>query len=77
MVNCFSFQLFLFLEELSNITYSSLLALTVVQKLVGSDQLNVSHFVIQRQLLPRTAPPGNTLHLGAFHLSAYTFGLSD
>ena len=50
------FQLFLFLEELSNITYSSLLTLTVVQNLVRSNQLNVSHFVIQRQLLPQRRP---------------------
>ena len=48
---CLPFQLFLFLEELSNITYSSSLTLTVVQNLVRSNQLNVSHFVIQRQLL--------------------------
>ena len=45
-----------FLEELSNITYSSLLTLTVVQNLVRSNQLNVSHFVIQRQLLPLRRP---------------------
>ena len=45
------FQLFLLLEELSNITCSSSLTLTVVQNLVRSNQLNVSHFVIQRQLL--------------------------
>ena len=42
---------FLFLEELSNITYSSSLTLTVVQNLARLNQLNVSHFVIQRQLL--------------------------
>ena len=48
---CLPFQLFLFLEELSNITYSSSLTLTVVQNLARSNQLNVSHFVIQRQLL--------------------------
>ena len=53
---CLPFQLFLFLEELSNITYSSLLTLTVVQNLVRSNQLNVSHFVIQRQLLPLRRP---------------------
>ena len=45
-------QLFRLLEELSNIIYSCLLTLTVLQNLVRSDQLNVSHFVIQRQLLP-------------------------
>ena len=50
------FQLFLFSEELSNITYSSLLTLTVVQNLVRSNQLNLSHFVIQRQLLPLRRP---------------------
>ena len=44
--NCLSFQLFLFLEELSNITYFFLLILTVVQNLVRSNQLNVLHFVI-------------------------------
>ena len=49
---CRPFQLFLLLDELSNITYSSLLTLTVVQNLVRSNQLNVSHFVTQRQLLP-------------------------
>ena len=48
---CLPFQLFLLLEELSNITYSSSLTLTVVQNLARSNQLNVSHFVIQRQLL--------------------------
>ena len=48
---CRPFQLFLLLEELSNII-SCLLTLTVVQNLVRSNQLNVSHFVIQRQLLP-------------------------
>ena len=40
-------QLFRLLEELSNIIYYCLLTLTVVQ-----NQLNVSHFVIQYQLLP-------------------------
>ena len=77
---CRSSQLSLVLEELSNITYSCLLALTVVQNVVWSNQLNVSHFVIHRQLLPsqnhlssiaelfvvNTMPP-----LIAFHLSAY------
>ena len=53
---CLPFQLFLLLEELSNITYSALLTLTVVQNLVRSNQLNVSHFVIQRQLLPLRHP---------------------
>ena len=48
---CHPFQLFLFLKELSNITCSSSLTLTVVQNLARSNQLNVSHFVIQRQLL--------------------------
>ena len=42
---CRPSQLFLFLEELSNIIYSCLLTLTVVQNLVWSNQLNVSHFV--------------------------------
>ena len=49
-------KLFLFLEELSNIIYSCLLTLTVVQNLVWSNQLNVSHFVIQCQLLPSHSP---------------------
>ena len=49
---CRPSQLFLFSEELSNIIYSCLLTLTVVQNLVWSNQLNVSHFVIQCQLLP-------------------------
>ena len=53
---CLPFQLFLLLEELSNITYSSLLTLTVVQNLVRSNQLSVSRFVIQRQLLPSHSP---------------------
>ena len=53
---CRPFQLFLLLEELSNITYSCLLTLKVVQNLVRSNQLNVSHFVIQRQLLPSHSP---------------------
>ena len=53
---CLPFQLLLFLEEFSNITYSSLLTLTVVQHLVRSNQLNVSHFVIQRQLLLMRRP---------------------
>ena len=53
---CLPFQLFLFSKELSNISYSSLLTLTVVQNLATSNQLNVSHFVIQRQLLPLRRP---------------------
>ena len=53
---CCPSQLFLFLEELSNIIYSCLLTLTVVQNLVWSNQLNVSHFVIQCQLLPSHSP---------------------
>ena len=51
-----SVQLFLFLEELSNIIYSCLLTRTVVQNLVWSNQLDVSHFVIQCQLLPSHSP---------------------
>ena len=41
---------------------------------VRSNQLNVSHFVIQRQVLPSHRQPGNIYHaaqLKAFHLSAY------
>ena len=49
-------QLFRFLEELSNIIYSCLLTLTVVQNLVWSNQLNISHFMIQRQLLSLHSP---------------------
>ena len=49
-------QLFLFLEELSNIICSCLLTPTVFQNLVWSNQLNVSHFVIQCQLLPSHCP---------------------
>ena len=49
-------QLFRLLEELSNIIYSCLLTLTVVQNLVWSNQLNVSHFVIQCQVLPSHSP---------------------
>ena len=44
------------LEELSNTTYSCLLTLTVVRNLVRSNQLNVSRFVIHRQLLPSHSP---------------------
>ena len=46
----------LLLEELTNITCSCFLTLTVGQNLVRSNQLNVSHFVIQRQLLPSHSP---------------------
>ena len=53
---CRPSQLFLFLEELSNIIYSCLLALTVVRNPVWSNQLDVSHFVIQCQLLPSHSP---------------------
>ena len=60
---CRPFQLILLLEELSNVIYSCLLILTVkivlilpVKKLVRSNQLNVSHFVIERQLLPSHSP---------------------
>ena len=66
---CLPFQLFLLLEELSNITYSSSLTLTVVQNLARSNQLNVSHFVIQRQLL--LLRQHHAAHLKALHLSAY------
>ena len=63
---CLPFQLFLLLEELSNITYSSLLTLTVVQNLVRSNQLNVSHFVLQRQLYCHCAArKHNAAHLKA------------
>ena len=55
-VICHPSQLFLFLEELSNIIYSCLLTRTVVQNLVQSNQLNVSHFAIQCQLLPLHSP---------------------
>ena len=44
------------IRHCSNITYSSLLTMTVVQNLVRSNQPNVSHFVIQRQLLPLRRP---------------------
>ena len=57
---CRPCQLFLLLEELSNITYFCLLTLTVVRNLVRSYiQLNVSHFVTA----PTTAiaHPGNTM----------------
>ena len=53
---CRPSQLFRLLEELSNITYSCLLTLKVVQNLVWSNQLNVSHFVIQCPLLPSHSP---------------------
>ena len=51
-VICHSFQLFPLLEELSNITCSCVLTRTVVRNLVRSNQLNLSRFVIHRQLLP-------------------------
>ena len=50
-VICHPFQLLLLLEELSNITCSCLLTLTVVQNLIRPNQLNLSRFVIHRQLL--------------------------
>ena len=50
------FQLFLLLEELSNIIYSCLLTLTVVQNLARLDQLSVSRLVMQHQLLPLHSP---------------------
>ena len=50
------FPLFLLLEELSNIIYSCSLTLTVVQNLAGSNQLNVSRLVMQRQLLSSHNP---------------------
>ena len=55
---CLPFQLFLLLEELSNmhLFLLNVLTLTEVQNLVRSNQLNVSHFVIQRQLLPLNRP---------------------
>ena len=53
---CRPSQLFQLLEELSNIIYSCLLTLTVVQNLVRSNQLNASHFVIQCKLLPSHSP---------------------
>ena len=53
---CHPSQLFRLLEELSNIIYSCLLTLTVVQNLVRSNQLNVSLFVIHCQLLPSHSP---------------------
>ena len=45
-----------FRRALKHIIYSCLLTLTVVPNLVWSNQLNVSHFVIQRQLLPSHSP---------------------
>ena len=69
---CLPSQLFRPLEELSNIIYSCLLTLIVVQNLVRSNQLNVSHFVIQYQLLPtHSLEKYHASHLKAFHLSAY------
>ena len=53
---CHPFKLFLLSEEFSNITYSCLHTLTVVQNLVRSNQLSVSRFVIQCQLLPLHSP---------------------
>ena len=49
---CLPVQLFLLLEELSNITYSYSLTPTVAQNLVWSNQLSLSRFVTKRQLLP-------------------------
>ena len=70
-VICHPFQLFLLLEELSNITCSCLLTLTVVRNLVRSNQLNLSRFVIHRHLLPSHSSEMPCPHLNAFHLSAY------
>ena len=53
---CRSSQFFRLLEELSNIIYSCLLTLTVVQNRIRSDQLSVSHFVIHRQPMPSHSP---------------------
>ena len=53
---CLPFQLLLLLKELSNITYCCLFALTLVRNLVRSNRLNVSRFVIHRQLLPLHSP---------------------
>ena len=50
-----------FHEELSNIIYSCFFTLTVVQNRVRSNQLNVSHFVIQCQLYTAIAQPGNSM----------------
>ena len=50
------FQLFLLLEALSNIIFFCWLTLTVVQNLVRPNQLSVSHFMIQHQLLPSHNP---------------------
>ena len=43
-------------EKLSNVIYSCFLTLTIVQNLVRSNQLNVSHFVIQCKLLTSHSP---------------------
>ena len=43
-----------------NSLFSCLLTLTVVENLVRPNQFNLSHVVIQRQLLPSTQP-GNTI----------------
>ena len=48
-----------------------LLTPTVVQNLARSNQLIVSHFVIQRQLLPSHSPEIPCRPSKAFHLSAY------
>ena len=64
--------LFLLLEELSNVIYSCLLTLIVVQNLVRSNQLNVSHFVIQRQLYCHlTTRKYHAAQLKTFHMSEY------
>ena len=56
---CRPSQLFWLLEELSNIIYSCLLTLTVVQNLVRSNQLN--DFVIQYHATTATALLGNAM----------------
>ena len=62
-------QLFLLLEEVSNIIFSCVRTLTVGH-LVASCHLNISCFLIQHRLLPshhlEICRPAN-----AFHLSAY------
>ena len=57
---CLPFQFFLFLEELSSITYSSVLTLTEVQNLVL--KIKPAQCITLRDIAPTTAtaPPGNT-----------------
>ena len=68
---CRPSQLFLFSEELSNIIYSCLLTLTVVQNLVWSTSSMYLTSWYTANYCHRTARKYHAAHLIAFHLSTY------